>query len=252
MIRRVIAASLSILVFLASWEIIGRYEVFSPPNFFPPLSKVLEAMGEWQMGKEIEVSSKFFKDDLKDPSRLAIKLRDHPDLLHEDLSKRLSEETVQLLDDFDETPPQLDPIVKALIDDLNRLIDGESLYNEQLFEKVTLREKTNDLKEKVNDLIEKANDLREKTNDLKEETNDLRNKSNEFLDVNPEGMTRTLNRMLLEDIFPDEIAKTKKLVGQGDLVRDLDSSLSRAGVGFVIGSFYRDCDWTVNWKNCLD
>ena len=48
-----IKISLPIVAFLILWEIIGRAEVFSPPHFFPPLSQVLEAMWEWQMGREI-------------------------------------------------------------------------------------------------------------------------------------------------------------------------------------------------------
>jgi tetratricopeptide (TPR) repeat protein len=81
-------------------------------------------------------------EDIKDARSLAMKLQGQSDELSKHLYGRFSERTRSLLDSFDgpETPPPL--LLRALIDDLNLIIQGECLYNEGDFRDVKLSEET--------------------------------------------------------------------------------------------------------------
>ena len=110
--------------------------------------------------------------DLMDPVGFIIQLRDSQNRISQFLIEQFSSETKRLLDEH--LGPRLPSksLQQALIQELNRLIQGESLYDQQRFEHVPLREKTRSL-----------------------------------LIKNPQGEARlSLNRWLLEDAYPHELA----------------------------------------------
>ena len=110
---------------------------------------------------------------LKDPTSLTVKLRDAQDPLSQYIRTQFSLDTQKLLDEYDGANPPSEALQKALVDELNRLIQGESLYDEQLFAHVTLTEETRKL-----------------------------------IAQNPSGAALIqLNRILLEEAYPQEIAK---------------------------------------------
>jgi hypothetical protein len=124
-------------------------------------------------GKNIYGPPLFRAGDLAYSTNFVGKLRDAPDPLSQFLKKHFSPETRQLLDKYQSTEPPPQSLQNALIEELDHLLRGNSLYDEQPFKAVTLREKTSKLigeKPQGEDLI-------------------------------------SLNRLLLEDAYPHEIAK---------------------------------------------
>ena len=112
--------------------------------------------------------------DLKDPTSLAVKLRDASDPVSQFLHKEFSQNTQLLLSEYDNSTPPSESLQDALIEELNRLLQGNSLYDEERFSQVTLRE----------------------------ETKKLIKQSQEGKDLIPP------TRFLLEDAYPQEIAKS--------------------------------------------
>lgn len=112
-------------------------------------------------------------DALKDPGSLAVKLQDTRAAISISIAAQLSVETQQLLNEYDgASSPSLD-LQKALLADLNQLIQTKLLYNDQLFSNIELSEQTETL-----------------------------------ISENPksgEALVR-LNRCLLADAYPDELA----------------------------------------------
>jgi predicted phage baseplate assembly protein len=113
--------------------------------------------------------------DLKDPAGLAHKLRhppDHLSLLSQYLRRQCSERTRQLLQRHDSSdPPSPEALRLALTSELNRLLKDDDLYDERRFAQVALSEE-------ISELVER----RPRGEDL------IR-----------------LNRLLLEEAYPDEI-----------------------------------------------
>jgi hypothetical protein len=85
------------------------------------------------------------KDDVKNPSQLVSKLKDNENTLSKFLKSQLSPTTRQLLAAHRERKPVSDQLVGALVDDLNRLISGPSLFDEERFGQVELSEETKNL-----------------------------------------------------------------------------------------------------------
>ena len=113
----------------------------------------------------------FVRDDLQSTSDMMRRLRDGDDALSQSLFKRTSPAFQEQLkgagDSFDES------LKSALIVELNRLAQGPNLYDEKLFEEVTLKEETRSL-----------------------------------MKSNPQGKQLVaLNRLLLEDAYPQELVK---------------------------------------------
>ena len=127
--------------------------------------------------KKLETSYLFEKDHLKDPTGFAVKLRNGEDALSGFIRDQLTVETKRLLDVYDGSTPPSETLKRALIDDMNRLITEENLYDEQRFSGV-------DLPEKVSRLLGKT---------LQKE------------------MLFRLNRWLLEAAYPGEIDKSKSV-----------------------------------------
>ncbi len=116
-------------------------------------------------------------EDLKSPISLAVSLRkDTKKRQYRHIRNELSSELQLLLDEYDESSPMSKKFQDTLIKDLNKIIRGTSIYDEEIFKKYKLTAKTKKL-----------------------------------IEQNPkgEGLLR-LNRLLLEVIYPKEIAKSRK------------------------------------------
>ena len=111
-------------------------------------------------------------DDLKDPIALISKLKDGS-VLSQYLLAKFSLKTRNLLVAYPDHNHPTAELVKAMIDELNQLLLNFSLYDEQRFASITLTESTKRLGEQ-----------------------------------NPQGKEVVyLNRLLLEEAYPNEIAK---------------------------------------------
>jgi hypothetical protein len=135
----------------------------------------------------------FSEDAFKNLIGLARKLRHPQDPISQHLRDQFSEETRQLLEDYGDSDPLPEVLQNALIDELNRLLEGESLYHSERFEEIPA---------------------------------DLRR----LIEQNPQGWDLIrLNRLLLEQAYPDEIAKSFALyrVGRGQELRRINGALRR-------------------------
>ena len=122
-----------------------------------------------------QIISLFQVSDFKDLSGLIIKLQKAQDPLSQYLRDQFSEETLRLLDEYNGQGPPSEALQKALIDELNRILQNGSLYDEQRFENIKLSD----------DVLE-------------------------LIEGNPQGQDLVeLNRMLLEEAYPQEIEKHK-------------------------------------------
>jgi predicted phage baseplate assembly protein len=123
-------------------------------------------------------SLRFRKQDLKDPGCLAAKLRDARDPVSQYLREQLSKETQALLDKYpgDGSFPPSDALRKALVGDLDRIIHGKSLADEKGFKQVKLTEET---RKRMGQGLQGDDLVR-------------------------------LNRTLLEETYPQEIARSRK------------------------------------------
>jgi hypothetical protein len=107
----------------------------------------------------------------RDLAKLAKKLRDGRDVISMHLRMHLTENTQKLLDEHDDTKSLTTQLQEALIAELNRLLKGPNLFNNQHFAHVQLRDSTRNL-----------------------------------LTQNPQnGALIRLNRFLLEDVYPESI-----------------------------------------------
>ena len=115
----------------------------------------------------------FHSKDLKDPGSLAVKLQDTRAAVSKPIATQLSAETQRLLDAYDGISIPSPAFQKALLDDLNRLLQVPSLYDAQHLANIELSEQTQEL-----------------------------------LARNPQsgGDLIRLNRLLLADLYPYELA----------------------------------------------
>ena len=114
----------------------------------------------------------FHLEDFKDPGSLAVKLQDIRAVVSKPIVAQLSAETQLLLDEYDGISNPSPVLQKALLDDLNRLLQVPSLYEAQNLANIELSEQTLEL-----------------------------------LEQNPqsgEALVR-LNRLLLADVYPYEL-----------------------------------------------
>ena len=115
----------------------------------------------------------FHLKDLKDPGSLAVKLQDTRAVVSKPIVAQLSAETQRLLDEYEGISNPSPALQKALLDDLNQLLQVPSLYDTQHLANIELSEQTLEL-----------------------------------LAQNPqsgEALVR-LNRLLLTDVYPYELA----------------------------------------------
>lgn len=113
------------------------------------------------------------EDDLKDSGSLAVKLQDTRAVISQHIAPQLSAETQQLLGEYDGISNPSAELQKALLDDLNRLLQVGPLYDAESFADIELSEQ-----------------------------------SQEFLAQNPQSGEASvrLNRLLLADAYPHEVA----------------------------------------------
>ncbi len=117
--------------------------------------------------------SLFRVGDIKKPTVLVNRLKSAGDPVSQFLKERLSDKTLLLLNNYDESAPPSPSLLKLLVDDLNRLIQGQSIYEINRYENVTL-------------------------------TSEILG----MIENNVEGYELVkLNRMLLESVYPSEIEK---------------------------------------------
>jgi hypothetical protein len=117
-------------------------------------------------------------DDLIDAASLASKLKTPSDPLSKYLRSRLSEPTNKLLEQYQSSQQPSQELKELLVDEFNILINGTSLYEDKRFTNVQL---TKDTQELIGQIIQGPGLLR-------------------------------LNRMLLEDAYPQEIATHRSAV----------------------------------------
>ncbi len=119
-------------------------------------------------------SSLFSVNDLKNPTRFSVKLKNEGDPPSKYLKDKLSPDTQKLLDEYGGPSPPSESLLAALVKELNKLLQGNLLYDKQQFPQVILGEKIRRL-----------------------------------IDQNPQGSGLIrLNRLLLEEAYPHEIAKS--------------------------------------------
>jgi len=116
---------------------------------------------------------------LKDPTQLAVRIRSTRDTVSGFIHDELSPETRALLDAYTGATAPPERLQDALVEDLNHLIRGPSLYDEQRFAEIRLSAATRAL------AAENPQDARR---------------------------LRLLNRYLLEDAYPLEIERSRGLL----------------------------------------
>ncbi len=92
-----------------------------------------------------ENQSLFHLKDLKDPGSLAVKLQDTRAVISQHIAAQLSAETRQLVDKYDGISNPSAELQKALLDDLNRLLQVGPLYDADSFTDIELSEPTKEL-----------------------------------------------------------------------------------------------------------
>lgn len=87
----------------------------------------------------------FHLKDLKDPGSLAVKLQDTRASVSQSIATQLSTETQRLLDEYDGTSEPSLELQKALLTDLNRLLQAGPVYDAQKFPNIKLSDQTQEL-----------------------------------------------------------------------------------------------------------
>ena len=87
----------------------------------------------------------FHLKDFKDPGSLAVKLQDTRAVVSKPIVAQLSAETQRLLDEYDGISNPSPALQKALLDDLNRLLQAPSLYEAQHLANIELSAQTQEL-----------------------------------------------------------------------------------------------------------
>jgi hypothetical protein len=135
-------------------------------------------------------SSMFVQADIKDAGSLTVKFQKKKDPVSRHLFSQLTPNTQQQIVDYKEDEPFPKALLTALVDDLNRILRGPSIFEESRFEDV----------------------------DLSDETTTLAGQ-------NPQGINLVrLNRLLLAEAFSDEISQSQL----DELIDPLETDLDDA------------------------
>jgi len=97
--------------------------------------------------------------DIKDPSGLAIQLRDKQNSLSKYLRDEFSPESRQLLSTYDGTGPVSEALHQAMVTELNAVLQGPWLYDKQRFAGIRLSERTST---NIENLLKKMPEERKK------------------------------------------------------------------------------------------
>ena len=128
-------------------------------------------------GFEMLFPPHFSVADLKNPTSLAVKLKESKDPLSQYLKDHFSVSTRKLLIEYDGQSSMPESLQGSIIKELNRLIQGNSIYNKRRFRGV-----------------------------------ELKNVTEKLVRQNPQGMDLIrLNRCLLCDAYPDEIVDSQAI-----------------------------------------
>ena len=87
----------------------------------------------------------FHLEDLKDPGSLGVKLQDTRSVISQYIAAQLSAETQQLLDEYDGISSPSLALQRALILDLNKILQAGPLYDAESFADIELSEQTDEL-----------------------------------------------------------------------------------------------------------
>jgi nitrate/nitrite transporter NarK len=98
-------------------------------------------------------------NDLKDPSGLAIQLRDEQNSLSKYLREQFSPGSQQLLSAYDGSGPVPETLLQAMVSELNTVIQGPWLYDEQHFASIQLSDRTT---KNIENLLAKTPEQRKK------------------------------------------------------------------------------------------
>jgi hypothetical protein len=94
---------------------------------------------DWRLNIETRsASSELTRQSLKDPFGLIAKLQQPQDPLSQFISGKLTQVTTSLLQDYDPAQPHIEPILQPLVEDLNQIVTGPSIYEEARFAHVSL------------------------------------------------------------------------------------------------------------------
>jgi sugar phosphate permease len=80
--------------------------------------------------------------DLKNPSALAIQLRDEQNSLSKHLKDQFSQESRQLISSYDGTYPISETLLQAIVSELNSILQGPWLYDKERFAGINLSDRT--------------------------------------------------------------------------------------------------------------
>ena len=161
----------------------------------------------WSQWSENDYSP-FSANDIVNLPSFAGKLQQPADAVSLFLKSRLSAATLEILTSYQGTNSSPSPLQTALVEDLNRIIRGHSIYDAQRFAGVVLRPKTQQL------LAQNAQ--------------------------NPQGNTPLrLNRLLLEDAYPLELSRNHK---KGADSRWLAAPVISRRIGNGVLVFTADCE----------
>jgi len=138
-------------------------------------------------------TSPFFTlTDLLNPAGLALKLRQAEDPVSAYVREQLPPDMKKGVDEFDVKSPVISVLQEGMVAGLNKLIDGDCLYNPERFEEINLAETT------------------------------IR-----MLQENPQRRSLMfLNRWLLEDAYP-QLLRTRRIQEAPYSLRELKKSVSR-------------------------
>jgi len=158
-----------------------------------------------ELAIEATESDLFYTGDLKDTVRLLVKLSDAKDHVSLFIYESFSSTMKGLLERFDRSAPLSPLLQQKLIDELNRLIQSGYINKEESFSEVKLSDRTKVLMQKQ---------------ELHGEAHIL------------------LNRMLLEDAYPDQL---EKIANRAKVIRAIvDQSTKGEKVRIIIVSNRRD------------
>jgi flagellar motor protein MotB len=129
----------------------------------------------WQDASESNDSPKLAKGDLREPERFVEKLRKRQDPVSSFIHDRLTGETRKLLIQYTTGSPVSESLHESMVKDINSLIAGASLFEKERFKEISLSPAASILAEQ---------------------------------NLTGEPLAR-LNRLLLAEVYRDEIAKNK-------------------------------------------
>jgi hypothetical protein len=167
------------------------------------------------------------RESLKDAFGLVAKLKEQHDPLSRFIAGELGPQTLTLLEQYDPTRPHIEPLLTPLLEDLNKIVNGPSIYDAARFAHVPLTEQQ---KERLQQRLRK------------------------------EGKNGTDNRWLIETAYPREILGAQfseipfslgELAKQSSKKFSMQLALFADGVGFLTVRAKPDSSSLDDWLTFL-